>query len=55
MASCLPSLVQMILLFGVIDVVYKPITHILHISKSVREAAVNIALLSNMLDYPGFC
>ena len=43
MASCLPTLIQMFLLFGVIDVVYKPITHILHISKSVREAAVNIA------------
>ncbi|MDE5583828.1 MAG: YidC/Oxa1 family membrane protein insertase [Ruminococcus sp.] len=44
MGSCMPALVQMILLFGVIDVVYKPITHILHISKSVRESAFNIAV-----------
>ncbi|MBR2284518.1 MAG: YidC/Oxa1 family membrane protein insertase [Ruminococcus sp.] len=43
MGSCLPMFVQMFLLFGVLDVVYKPITHILHISKGVREAAVNIA------------
>jgi len=43
MASCLPAFVQMFLLFGVIDVIYKPITHILHITKSVRTAAVAVA------------
>lgn len=43
MASCLPMFIQLFLLFGVIDVVYKPITHILHITKSVREAAVEKA------------
>lgn len=43
MASCMPALVQMLLLFGVIDVVYKPITHILHISKNIRQAAFGIA------------
>lgn len=43
MASCLPMFVQMILLFGVIDVVYKPITHILHITKSVRTVAIEKA------------
>lgn len=43
MASCLPMFVQMFLLFGVIDVVYKPITHILHITKSVRTAAIEKA------------
>ncbi len=43
MASCLPMFVQMFLLFGVIDVVYKPITHILHITKSVRTAAIEVA------------
>lgn len=43
MGSCLPSLVQMLLLFGVIDVVYKPITHILRISKPVRTAAIEQA------------
>lgn len=44
MGSCLPAFVQMFLLFGVIDVVYKPITHILHISKNIRQAAFNIAI-----------
>lgn len=43
MASCLPMFIQMFLLFGVIDVVYKPITHILHITKSVRTAAIEKA------------
>lgn len=43
MASCLPMVIQMVLLFGVIDVVYKPITHILHITKSVRTAAIEKA------------
>ena len=47
MGSCLPAFVQMFLLFGVIDVVYKPITHILHISKNVRQAAFNIAVQLN--------
>lgn len=43
MASCMPSLVQMILLFGVLDVVYKPLTHILHLGKEVRNSAMSIA------------
>ena len=50
MASCMPALIQMILLFGVIDVVYKPITHILRISKSVISAAVGVA--SGLADKP---
>ena len=43
MGSCLPMFIQMFLLFGVLDVVYKPIRHILHISKDVRTVAVKIA------------
>lgn len=43
MASCMPSLVQMILLFGVLDVVYKPLTHILHFGKEIRNSAMSIA------------
>ena len=43
MGSCMPSLVQMFLLFGVLDVVYKPLTHILHLSKEVRNSAMSIA------------
>lgn len=43
MASCLPTFIQMFLLFGVLDVVYKPLTHILDMSKSIINAAMNIA------------
>ena len=43
MGSCLPAFIQMFLLFGVIDVIYKPITHILNISKNIIENAVDIA------------
>ena len=43
MASCLPALIQMILLFGILDVVYKPITHILRISKDIRLKAFELA------------
>ncbi|MCR4639976.1 YidC/Oxa1 family membrane protein insertase [Ruminococcus sp.] len=43
MGSCLPAFIQMFLVFGVLDVVYKPITHILRISKSVRKQACEIA------------
>jgi YidC/Oxa1 family membrane protein insertase len=42
-SSCLPMLVQMLILFGVIEVIYKPITHILNISKYVIQDAVSIA------------
>ena len=34
-SSCLPMFIQMFILFGVIEVIYKPITHILNISKYV--------------------
>lgn len=43
MGSCLPSIIQMLLLFGVIDVVYKPITHILHLGESIISAAASKA------------
>ena len=43
MASCLPTFIQMFLLFGVLDVVYKPLTHILDMSKSIINAAMDIA------------
>ena len=42
MGSCLPAFIQMFLLFGVLDVVYKPLTHILRLSNSVKNAAFNI-------------
>ncbi|MBQ8296587.1 MAG: membrane protein insertase YidC [Ruminococcus sp.] len=43
MASCMPSLIQMILLFGVLDVVYKPLTHIFHFGSKVKDSALSIA------------
>jgi len=50
MGSCLPAFIQMFLLFGILDVVYKPITHILRMSKGVRSNAAEIAgtKLSNL-------
>ncbi|MBQ8824783.1 MAG: YidC/Oxa1 family membrane protein insertase [Ruminococcus sp.] len=41
-ASCLPMFLQFFILFGVLDVVYKPLTHILRYSKNVVSSAVTI-------------
>lgn len=35
MGSCLPLIVTMLILYGVLDVVYRPLTHILRIKESV--------------------
>lgn len=43
MGSCLPAFIQMFLLFGVLDVIYKPITHILGYAKDIRIDACKIA------------
>lgn len=43
MSGCLPSLIQFPILFGVIDVVYKPIYHIFRVSNSVINEMVAIA------------
>lgn len=42
MSGCLPMLIQFPILFGVIDVVYKPLTHIIHLSKDVISQAEQI-------------
>lgn len=42
MAGCLPALIQFPILFGIVDVVYKPLTHILRISKETLNAAAEI-------------
>jgi YidC/Oxa1 family membrane protein insertase len=42
MASCLPMLLQMLFLFGIIDVVYKPLKHLLSIPKDAIEAATKV-------------
>lgn len=42
MASCLPSIIQMIILYGVFDVVNRPISHIMRSGKDVINRAVEI-------------
>lgn len=42
MSGCLPSLIQFPLLFGMIDVVYRPLTHIAHLSKDLINQAMEI-------------
>jgi YidC/Oxa1 family membrane protein insertase len=43
LSGCLPILLQLPLLFGLIDVVYKPITHILRLPKETINSAFEIA------------
>ena len=43
MSGCLPSLIQFPILFGVIDVVYKPIYHIFRVSNAAINEMVAIA------------
>lgn len=38
-AGCLPMVVNMVVLFGIIEVVYRPLTYILHISTDLLTAA----------------
>ena len=42
MSGCLPALIQFPILFGIVDVVYKPLTHILRMSKDTLEAAAKV-------------
>lgn len=42
MGSCLPLIVTMVILYGVIDVVYRPLTHILRISSDTLSKAKDI-------------
>ena len=51
-AGCLPMLMQFLVLFGVIDVVYRPLTHILHLdyfwqSNSIVDQVISIANQAN--------
>lgn len=45
-AGCLPMLIQFPIIFGLLDVIYRPLTHLLHISgdtmKTLTETAVGI-------------
>ena len=38
--GCLPMVIQMIVLFGVISVIYMPLTHLAHIPAEVTNAAI---------------
>lgn len=42
MASCLPLLIQLPILYGIFDVVYRPITHILRVGSDVLNKAIEI-------------
>lgn len=42
MSGCLPMLLPFIILFGLIDVIYRPLTHILHISSDAIAKATEL-------------
>lgn len=42
-AGCMPMLIQFPIIFGLLDVVYRPLTHLLHISSAVMAQATEIA------------
>lgn len=44
MSGCLPLLIQMPILFGLIDVIYRPLKHILHLPTNIITMAEEIAL-----------
>ena len=48
MSGCLPMLIQFPILFGLIDVVYKPLTHILRLSSEVIDKIAEISGLPAM-------
>jgi YidC/Oxa1 family membrane protein insertase len=43
MSGCLPMMIQFPILFGLIDVIYKPLTHILRLSEATISTAIEIA------------
>ena len=49
MSGCLPMLIQMPILFGLIDVIYRPLTHLLRLSKEVLEVGEQIALSQGLV------
>ena len=50
MSSCLPMLIQFPILYGIFDVVYRPITHILRISSDVINAAKEVLQNSGLAE-----
>ncbi len=61
MSSCLPALIQFPILFGLIDVVYKPMTHLLRLPGEIIEQltsigetlGINVAQLTSQLNILG--
>lgn len=51
MGSCLPMFLQFIILFGVLDVVYRPLHHILRINNSVITSAAKVLVKAK---FPSF-
>jgi YidC/Oxa1 family membrane protein insertase len=41
--GCLPAMLQLVVLFGILDVVYKPLTHIFRFSNKQIDSLVNFA------------
>lgn len=42
-AGCLPMLIQFPIIFGLLDVIYRPLTHLLHISGNVMTQVTEVA------------
>lgn len=49
MGSCLPLIITMIILYGVLDVVYRPLTHILRISSNFIDKAKDIIVENKLV------
>ena len=54
-AGCLPMVIQLPILFGLIDVIYKPMTHILRMSDeiitTITQLGLDMGVLTNAKDY----
>lgn len=48
MSGCLPMVLQFIVLFGIIDVVYRPLTHMLHLPADLINKAIEICGSQNV-------
>lgn len=42
MSGCLPMIIQMVLLFGIVDVIYRPLKHLLHVSQDMIAQATSL-------------
>lgn len=51
MSGCLPLLIQFPILFGLIDVIYKPLTHIIRLPEEIIEKGIEIVTASGTVGY----